>query len=75
MAQMKQKRFGFLTLPLRKELIFLDTADLYHYGLNEEIVGKAIRDRRADIVLATKVGNRWTEEKKTVGFGIHPKRT
>ncbi|WP_129727101.1 aldo/keto reductase [Ectobacillus funiculus] len=42
---------------------FLDTADLYHYGLNEEIVGKAIRDRRADIVLATKVGNRWTEEK------------
>lgn len=44
---------------------FLDTADLYNYGLNEEIVGKAIRNRRADVVLATKVGNRWTEEKNS----------
>lgn len=36
---------------------FLDTADLYQKGLNEEIVGSAIRDRRKDITLATKVGN------------------
>lgn len=38
---------------------FLDTADLYDYGLNEEFVGKAIKKRRQDIILATKVGNRW----------------
>lgn len=37
---------------------FLDTADLYDYGRNEEIVGKALRGRRSQIVLATKVGNR-----------------
>ncbi|GGO06306.1 aldo/keto reductase [Saccharibacillus kuerlensis] len=37
---------------------FLDTADLYDEGRNEELVGKAIRGRRSDVVLATKVGNR-----------------
>lgn len=36
---------------------FLDTADLYQKGVNEEIVGAAVKDRRKDIVLATKVGN------------------
>lgn len=36
---------------------FLDTADLYQKGLNEEIVGAAIKDWRKDIILATKVGN------------------
>ncbi|WP_068619555.1 aldo/keto reductase [Paenibacillus tuaregi] len=37
---------------------FLDTADLYDYGRNEELVGKAIRGRRSEVILATKVGNR-----------------
>lgn len=36
----------------------LDTADLYDAGRNEELVGKAIRSRRSEVVLATKVGNR-----------------
>jgi aryl-alcohol dehydrogenase-like predicted oxidoreductase len=40
---------------------YLDTADLYELGQNEEIVGKAIRDVRDDIILATKVGNRWDD--------------
>ncbi len=33
---------------------FLDTADVYGYGDNEILVGKAIRDRRAKVFLATK---------------------
>ena len=36
---------------------FLDTADMYGTGRNEELVGKAIRDRREDVFLATKFGN------------------
>jgi len=36
---------------------FLDTADMYGVGHNEELVGRAIRDRRAGVVLATKFGN------------------
>ena len=33
---------------------FLDTADVYGFGDNEVLVGKAIRDRRKDVFLATK---------------------
>jgi aryl-alcohol dehydrogenase-like predicted oxidoreductase len=36
---------------------FLDTADVYGMGHNEELVGKAIRDRRDAVILATKFGN------------------
>jgi aryl-alcohol dehydrogenase-like predicted oxidoreductase len=36
---------------------FLDTADIYGLGGNEELVGKALRDRRDQAVLATKFGN------------------
>ncbi|HEY0006247.1 MAG TPA: aldo/keto reductase [Pyrinomonadaceae bacterium] len=36
---------------------FLDTADMYGVGHNEELVGRAIRDRRERVVLATKFGN------------------
>ncbi|MCA9443970.1 MAG: aldo/keto reductase, partial [Candidatus Omnitrophica bacterium] len=36
---------------------FLDTADMYGVGRNEELVGKAIRDRRDEVVLATKFAN------------------
>jgi aryl-alcohol dehydrogenase-like predicted oxidoreductase len=36
---------------------FLDTADMYGRGANEKLVGKAIADRRDEVVLATKFGN------------------
>lgn len=36
---------------------FLDTADMYGVGHNEELIGRAIRDRRDEVVLATKFGN------------------
>ncbi len=36
---------------------FLDTADMYGVGHNEELVGKAICDRRDKVFLATKFGN------------------
>ena len=36
---------------------FLDTADMYGVGRNEELVGRAIRGRRDGVVLATKFGN------------------
>jgi len=34
----------------------LDTADMYGRGHNEELIGRAIRDRREQVVLATKFG-------------------
>lgn len=36
---------------------FLDTADMYGVGHNEELVGRAIKGRRGEVVLATKFGN------------------
>ncbi len=36
---------------------FLDTADMYGPFTNEQLVGRAIADRRDDVVLATKFGN------------------
>lgn len=36
---------------------FLDTADMYGSGKNEELVGRAIKDCRDKVVLATKFGN------------------
>src|SRR3954452_16766628 len=38
-------------------ITFLDTADAYGPATNEELVGRAIRDRRGSVVLATKFGN------------------
>src|SRR4051794_5910994 len=41
---------------------FVDTADVYSQGENEEIVGKALRGRRDDIVLATKFHGQMGDE-------------
>lgn len=42
---------------LKLGINFLDTADMYGVGHNEDLVGQAIRGRRAEVVLATKFGN------------------
>ena len=36
---------------------FLDTADMYGVGTNEELIGRAVRERRERVVVATKFGN------------------
>lgn len=46
---------------------FLDTANVYVGGRSEEIVGKAIQDRRSDFVLATKVRMKTAEHINGVG--------
>src|SRR5256884_5773904 len=38
-------------------ITFLDTADIYGPFTNEQLVGRAIADRRAQVILATKFGN------------------
>ncbi|WP_067728167.1 aldo/keto reductase [Oceanobacillus damuensis] len=40
----------------------LDTADLYDFGMNEEIVGNAIKNKREQIILTTKVGNHFNRK-------------
>ncbi|WP_181350011.1 aldo/keto reductase [Thalassobacillus sp. CUG 92003] len=43
---------------------YIDTADLYDFGENEKIVGKAIQGRRDELILGTKVGNNFDAENK-----------
>jgi aryl-alcohol dehydrogenase-like predicted oxidoreductase len=45
---------------------FLDTADMYGRGHNEELVGRAIRGRRDDFEIATKFGNRRDGDRRWV---------
>ncbi len=51
---------------------FLDTADMYGVGRNEELVGRAIRDRREQVVLATKFGNVRGEDGSFLGVNGRP---
>ena len=38
---------------------FFDTADLYDRGANEDLLAHALGRRRSEVLIATKVGNRW----------------
>jgi aryl-alcohol dehydrogenase-like predicted oxidoreductase len=47
---------------------FFDTADLYGDGASEEYLGRAVRGRRADAIIATKFGH----QRSTFGTGARP---
>jgi aryl-alcohol dehydrogenase-like predicted oxidoreductase len=51
---------------------FLDTADMYGPFTNERLVGRAIRDRRDEVVLATKFGNMRSEDGAFLGISGRP---
>ncbi|WP_017815761.1 aldo/keto reductase [Paenibacillus shenyangensis] len=51
---------------------FLDTADTYGVGANEELIGKAFKGRRSEIVLATKFGSVRGEDGSFLGISGRP---
>ncbi len=51
---------------------FLDTADMYGPFRNEELLGRALRDRRDRVVLATKFGNERRADGSWVGINGRP---
>src|SRR4051812_2839654 len=51
---------------------FLDTADMYGPFTNEQLVGRAIADRRDEVVLATKFGNIRGEDGSFQGISGKP---
>jgi aryl-alcohol dehydrogenase-like predicted oxidoreductase len=51
---------------------FLDTADMYGPFTNEQLVGRAIRDRRDRVVIATKFGNERAEDGSWIGINGKP---
>ncbi|SDL85219.1 aldo/keto reductase [Sediminibacillus halophilus] len=51
---------------------FLDTADMYGVGENEKLVGRALKERRNEVVLATKFGNVRGDDGSFLGVNGHP---
>ena len=53
-------------------ITFLDTADMYGPFTNEQLVGKAIHDRREQVTIATKFGNERRPDGSRVGVNGRP---
>jgi aryl-alcohol dehydrogenase-like predicted oxidoreductase len=53
-------------------ITFLDTADMYGPFTNEKLIGKAIRGRRDEVVIATKFGNMRGEDGSFLGINGSP---
>lgn len=68
------ERESIATLQRALELgvTFLDTADMYGKGANEELIGKAIAGRRNEVFLATKFGIVRTDDPTYRGFNGRP---
>jgi aryl-alcohol dehydrogenase-like predicted oxidoreductase len=58
---------------LEEGVNYFDTADLYNFGENEKIVGTALKEVRENVIIATKVGNRWSQDQK--GWSWDPSKS
>ncbi len=67
-----QESIGVIHRALDLGVTFLDTADIYGRGRNEELVGRALKGRRDRVTLATKFGNVRDEEGKFIGINGRP---
>lgn len=76
-SQLKISRIGFGCMSLQpdqtniqsiidaaidKGINYFDTADIYDKGVNEINIGRALKQKRKQVVIATKVGNEWKED-------------
>lgn len=59
----QKKAQAVIDAALEEGVNYFDTADLYDFGENEQIVGQALKNVRNQVIIATKAGNRWTEAK------------
>ena len=68
-----KKAESILHAALDEGINYFDTADLYDYGENEKIIGTTFKQKRDKVILATKVGNHWDEQKN--GWHWDPSKT
>ncbi len=61
-----------INLALDRGVTFLDTADMYGVGRNEELVGRVVRTRREWVVVATKFGNVRAPDGTQLGINGRP---
>lgn len=58
---------------LEEGINYFDTADLYDFGENEKLVGQSLKSVREQVIIATKAGNRWNNNK--VGWSWDPSKS
>ncbi len=68
----EQEAVATLHRALELGVNFFDTADMYGPFTNEQLVGKAIKDRREQVILATKFGNMRGEDGSFLGVNGKP---
>lgn len=68
----EQESIAVIHRAIDSGITFFDTADVYGNGRNEELVGRALRGRRDQVVLATKFANLGDKDGKFVGISGKP---
>jgi aryl-alcohol dehydrogenase-like predicted oxidoreductase len=68
----EQEAIATISLALDLGVTFLDTADMYGPFTNEQLVGQVIKNRRDQVVLATKFGNVRSENGGFLGINGKP---
>jgi aryl-alcohol dehydrogenase-like predicted oxidoreductase len=68
----EDESIGTIHRAIELGITFIDTADMYGPFTNEKLVGKAISDRRDQVVLATKFGNMRGEDGSFLGVSGKP---
>lgn len=61
----EQEAVATLNRALELGINFFDTADLYAFGANEELLGRVFAGKRDQMIIATKFGNEWFPDGKT----------
>ncbi|OIK13641.1 aldo/keto reductase [Bacillus sp. MUM 13] len=68
----KKQAETIISAAIDEGINYFDTADLYDFGINEEIAGHALKKVRDQVVIATKAGNRWNESKDSWHWDASP---
>ena len=68
----EQESISVIHRAIDSGMTFLDTADVYGNGRNEELVGRALKGRRDQVVLATKFANVRDKDGKFIGISGKP---
>ena len=69
-AQDDQASIAAIHAALEAGINWIDTAAIYGHGHSERIVGEAIKDRRKDVIIATKCGRVWEGDSREIGKSL-----